>query len=88
MKIIYPHGEATPEEMRELLHFSMECRRRVREHILRIDSTFSRNDFAYRPLAGGERVTVLTPEERQYPAFAVPPWGEGGGSICSGRERW
>lgn len=72
MKIIYPHGGATSEEMRELLHFSMECRRRVREHILRIDDTFKRHDFVFRPLDGGGKVTVLTPEEIQYPAFAAP----------------
>ena len=72
MKIIYPHGEATPEEMRELLQFSMECRRRVREHILRIDDTFKRHDFIYRSIATGEKVTVVTPEEIQYPAFSQP----------------
>ncbi|MFM1900446.1 MAG: hypothetical protein RLZZ216_1022 [Cyanobacteriota bacterium] len=70
MKIIHPDGKATPEEIAELLEFSMECRRRVREQILRIDSTFKANDFVYRPLAGGAAVTVLTPEERQYPQFA------------------
>jgi ATP-dependent Lon protease len=70
MKIIHPDGKATPEEIAELLEFAMECRRRVREQILRIDDTFKANDFAYRPLAGGDAVTVLTPEEQQYPAFA------------------
>lgn len=72
MKIIHPHGESTPEEMRELLQFSMECRRRVREHILRIDDTFKRHDFIYRSIATGEKVTVVTPEEIQYPAFSQP----------------
>jgi ATP-dependent Lon protease len=70
MKIIHPDGKAAPEEIAELLEFAMECRRRVREQILRIDDTFKANDFAYRPVAGGAAVTVLTPEEQQYPAFA------------------
>ena len=70
MKIIHPNGKAKAEEIAELLEFAMECRRRVREQILRIDDTFKANDFAYRPLAGGAAVTVLTPEEQQYPAFA------------------
>lgn len=70
MKIIHPDGKAAPEEIAELLEFAMECRRRVREQILRIDDTFKANDFVYRPLAGGHAVTVLTPEERQYPQFA------------------
>lgn len=72
MKIIHPHGNATPEEIEELLTFAMECRRRVREHILRIDSTFKRNDFTYAPVKGGATKTVLTPEELQYPQFAGP----------------
>ncbi|MCE2838566.1 MAG: BREX system Lon protease-like protein BrxL [Cyanobium sp. 49614_E6] len=70
MKIIHPDGKAAPEEIAELLEFAMECRRRVREQILRIDDTFKANDFAYRPVAGGAAVTVLTTEEQQYPAFA------------------
>jgi ATP-dependent Lon protease len=70
MKIIHPDGQATVEEIGELLEFSMECRRRVREQILRIDSTFKANDFIYRDLQSGAAVTVLTPEEQQYPAFA------------------
>jgi len=72
MKILHPDGKATPEEIRELLQFSMECRRRVREHILRIDDTFARHDFVFRPVGGGEKVTVLTAEEIQYPLFAAP----------------
>lgn len=72
MKILHPDGKATPEEIRELLHFAMESRRRVREHILRIDDTFKRHDFIFRPVAGGEQVIVVTPEELQYPAFAAP----------------
>ena len=70
MKIIHPDGKATPEEIAALLEFSMECRRRVREQILRIDDTFKPHDFAYRSLAEGTSVTVLTPEEQQYPALA------------------
>ena len=71
-----------------MLSFSMEGRRRVREHILRIDDTFKRNDFKYRPLAGGATVTVLTPEEIQYPEFSgprlVPVEGESTQAAASG----
>jgi ATP-dependent Lon protease len=70
MKIIHPDGKAAPEEIAELLEFAMECRRRVREQILRIDPTFKANDFNYRDLESGREVTVLTPEEKQYPAFS------------------
>ena len=72
MKILYPHGKATKEEIAELLHFSMECRRRVREHIIRIDDTFPRHDFIFKSVDGGDEVKVLTPEEIQFPEFADP----------------
>ena len=81
-KILYPDGKATPAEVEELLAFSMESRRRVRENIVRIDDTFKRNDFAYRSLAGGAGVTVLTPEELQYPAFAGPRISSGAGALA------
>lgn len=72
IKILYPHGDVTAQETEELLVFALEARRRVREHLLRIDDTFKRHDFVYRRLATGEIVTVLTPEEVQYPTFAGP----------------
>jgi ATP-dependent Lon protease len=72
MKLLYPHGQATIEEQEELLAFAMEQRRRVREHILRIDETFSRHDFVYQRKLDGKHVTVLTPEESQYPEFSAP----------------
>jgi ATP-dependent Lon protease len=72
MKILYPDGNATAGEIEELLVFAMEARRRVREHILRIDDTFKRHEFIYRPLTGGSPVTVQTPEEIQYATFAEP----------------
>lgn len=71
MKIIYPDGRATPSEMEELLAFSMEARRRVREHLVRIDGTFKPHEFSYRPAAGGDAVVILTPEEIEYPEFAA-----------------
>ena len=71
MKILYPNGKATDQEVAEILHFAMETRRRVREHIIRIDDTFKPHDFIYKPTAGGQEVKVLTPEEVQYPEFTA-----------------
>jgi ATP-dependent Lon protease len=70
MKILHPHGGATVAEQEELLVFSMECRRRVREHILRIDETFKTHDFIYERKGDGAVKTVLTPEELQYPSYS------------------
>jgi ATP-dependent Lon protease len=69
VKILFPDGNASPAEMEELLSFAMEARRRVREHIIRIDETFKHHDFSYRRKATGDSVRVLTPEEKQYPGF-------------------
>ena len=73
MKILYPDGQVTPDECAELLLFAMEGRRRVREHILRIDDTFTQHEFTFRSVSTGSQVTVLTPEELQYPTFATTP---------------
>ncbi len=72
MKILHPHGRATPAEIEELLAFAMEARRRVREHLLRIDDTFKRHEFIYQRNSDNQRITVVTAEEIQYPAFAAP----------------
>jgi ATP-dependent Lon protease len=75
MKILFPHGKATAEEMGELLQFAMECRKRVRDHILRIDDTFKPHDFVFKNRAG-KVVSVNTPEEIQYPLFSRSRGGD------------
>ena len=69
MKILHPAGNATAGEIEELLVLALESRRRIREHIIRIDSTFPQHDFSYQSVSSSLHTTVLTPEERQYPSF-------------------
>jgi len=69
MKILFPHGEATKEEVEELLRFSMEGRKRVKDQLLRIDSTYSRVKFAYRDSESKKEIFVKALEEEQYPRF-------------------
>src|SRR5574344_340148 len=66
MKIIYPDKNATAAEIEELLKFAMEGRKRVKDQILRIDSTLPPVDFSYTKKSG-EKVEVKTLEETQYP---------------------
>lgn len=66
MKVLYPHGEATKEEMEELLKFSMEGRKRVKDQLLRIDNTYALVKFAYAN-SKGESIQVKTLEEREFP---------------------
>ncbi|MBL9160689.1 MAG: putative DNA binding domain-containing protein [Verrucomicrobiales bacterium] len=77
MKVLYPHRECTAEETREILQFSMECRKRVKDHILRIDETFERKTFEFVATEGGTPViTVKTPEEIANPVYEGPPPGQ------------
>jgi ATP-dependent Lon protease len=68
MKILYPHGEATPEEIAEILRFSIEGRKRVKDQILRIDSTMARVKFGYLDMSGAWH-PVSTLEEDEYPGY-------------------
>lgn len=47
MKILFPHGEAKAEETEELLRFAIEGRKRVKDQLLRLDSTYVPVRFAY-----------------------------------------
>jgi ATP-dependent Lon protease len=68
MKIIYPNKVATNEEKEELLKFVMEGRKRVKDQIIRLDTTFPATDFSYTKRSG-EKVKVMTLEEIQYHDF-------------------
>lgn len=67
MKIIYPSGVATKEEMRELLEFVMEGRKRVKDNLMRIDATYDPVDFWFEDQESGEKTNVQTLEEKEFP---------------------
>ncbi len=70
MKILHPSGEATPDEIRELLIMSAELRKRVKDQLIRIDPTFSRTSFTISPVDRPDDVVqVKTQEETEYPEF-------------------
>ncbi|MET3769843.1 ATP-dependent Lon protease [Marisediminicola sp. UYEF4] len=66
MKLLFPHGEATQAEIAEILRFSIEGRKRVKDQILRIDSTMADVRFGYSDTAGVWHA-VSTLEEDEYP---------------------
>ena len=72
MKVMYPSGVATKEEMRELLLFVMEGRKRVKDNLMRIDSTYDPVDFWFEDLESGEKTYVQTLEEKEYPDIYWP----------------
>ncbi|MFN5513732.1 MAG: BREX system Lon protease-like protein BrxL [Cyanobacteriota bacterium] len=66
MKVIFPHQEATKEEIKELLQFAIEGRKRVKDQLLRIDSTYPNVNFAYLD-SEGKLNPIKTLEEVEYP---------------------
>ena len=68
MKLIYPDGKATPAEIEELLRFAIEGRKRVKDQILRIDTTMAAVNFGYSDTTGTWH-GVTTLEEDEYPDY-------------------
>jgi len=67
MKILYPSGEASPDEMQSLLEFAIEGRKRVKDQLFRIDPTYADVQFAYQTDSKDEMIQVQTVEEKIYP---------------------
>jgi len=67
IKIIYPHGEYTREEAKELLDFAIECRKRVKDQLRKMDETFNDEqvDFSYRT-KDGKLFSIETLEVMEY----------------------
>ena len=64
MKIVYPNGHATKEEIAELLEFAMEGRRRVKEQLKKMGSfEYYQTSFSYTDVESGEERFVGVPEQ-------------------------
>lgn len=76
VKVIYPHGEFTEEEGKELFDFAIECRKRVKDQLRKMDETF--NDelvhFEY-TTKNGKKYKIETLEVLEYgdPKLQIPP---------------
>ncbi|MEF2554522.1 BREX system Lon protease-like protein BrxL [Aurantimonas sp. A2-1-M11] len=68
LKLLFPNGGESEAELEELLHLSMECRKRVKDQLFRIDSTYPDVDFHYVG-ADGQKRRVTTVEEEEFPQF-------------------
>ncbi|MBE9064139.1 BREX system Lon protease-like protein BrxL [cf. Phormidesmis sp. LEGE 11477] len=67
MKILFPQGGAAPQEIEDLLKFAIEGRKRVKDQLIRIDSTYAAVQFYYTDRAGKSK-PIATLEETQYPS--------------------
>ncbi|WP_042377464.1 BREX system Lon protease-like protein BrxL [Gordonia alkanivorans] len=75
MKLVHPTGEATDDEVRVLLEFAIEGRKRVKDSILRIDATMRDTPVHFRYTdKGGALHDVVTLEESQYPQLYRRDW--------------
>ncbi|MDD9746828.1 MULTISPECIES: BREX system Lon protease-like protein BrxL [Marinovum] len=68
LKLIFPNGGETTEDVEELLRLAMESRKRVKDQLARIDATYPEVDFYYTG-PDGEKRRVTTVEEEEYPQF-------------------
>ncbi len=66
MKLLFPADNATEAEVEEILHLAVEGRKRVKDQLLRIDSTYPETDFSF-TARDGRKVVVKTLEETEYP---------------------
>lgn len=66
MKILFPHGEVSVEEIEELLRFSIEGRKRVKDQLMRVDPTYGNVHFIYLD-SSKQAKNVTTLEEEEYP---------------------
>ncbi len=76
MKILFPHGGATKEEVEDLLRFAIEGRKRVKDQLMRIDSTYGNVRFTYLG-TDGQAKPVTTLEEEEYPSYYHKTIAEG-----------
>ncbi len=78
MKVIYPHGKASRQEVAELVELAIEGRRRVKEQLKKMGSfEYYHTSFSYRDKEGGEEKFVGVPEQGGRDLIAADPLAPG-----------
>jgi len=78
LKLVYPHGQYTKEELSELLDVGMEGRRRVKEQLKKMGSfEYHQTSFSYRDHQTTEERYVGVPEEGGRALIATDPLAPG-----------
>lgn len=78
MKVIYPHGEVSKEELGELVEFAVEGRRRVKEQLKKMGSfEYHQTSFSYSDKETGEEKFVGVPEQGGRDLVAADPLAPG-----------
>ncbi len=68
MKILFPQGGASKDEIEEVLKYSIEGRKRVKDQLFRLDTTYAAVNFSYSDMQGNS-TTVATLEEIEFPNY-------------------
>src|SRR6056297_100998 len=68
LKLIFPNGGETTDEVEDLLRLAMESRKRVKDQLFRIDPTYPPVEFHYEG-RDGQKSHVRTVEEDEFPQF-------------------
>jgi ATP-dependent Lon protease len=68
LKVLFPAGGESAEDVEELLQLALESRKRVKDQLFRIDATYPEVDFFYTG-SDGEKRRVQTVEEQEFPQF-------------------
>jgi ATP-dependent Lon protease len=78
MKVIYPHGEVTEDELAEILDLALEGRRRVKEQLKKMGSfEYYQTSFSYTNQVSGEERFVGVPEQGGRDLISADPLAPG-----------
>lgn len=78
MKILFPHGEVTADELAEILEFALEGRRRVKEQLKKMGSfEYYHTSFSYTLQESGEEKFVGVPEQGGRDLISTDPLAPG-----------
>ena len=87
MKILYPHGGATKDVVEKILKIAIEGRRRVKDQLFRIDTTYPAVNFSYFDKEGNSKA-VATLEQLEYPRYFHQVVGTESGDIPTDAGYW
>ena len=66
VKVIFPHGEYTEDDAKDILDFAIENRKRVKIQLIKMDETFEHVDFSYTINSSNENHSIDTLESIEY----------------------
>ncbi len=78
IKILFPHGEVSKDDLAEVLEFAMEGRRRVKEQLKKMGSfEYYQTSFSYTQQESGEEKFVGVPEQGGRDLISAEPLSPG-----------